>query len=72
MNILEYYKVINRIIKIETELKSLKLPAYKSLFLRDSLLSDYLYYILLSDLDLTNIFCVGPSCNRAVYYKLCS
>ncbi|KAL4801341.1 hypothetical protein BDV18DRAFT_155059 [Aspergillus unguis] len=63
--------LIDGIMKIETELESLKLPAYRSLFLQDSLLSDYLYYILLSDLDPTGVFYVGPSYNQAVYYKPC-
>lgn len=72
MNTLERYKVIDGIVKMETELESLKLPAYGSLFLRDSLPSDYSRHTLPSDLDPTGAFCVGPSCNRAVYRKLCS
>lgn len=72
MNTLERYKVIDGIVKMETELESLKLPAYGSLFLRDSLPSDYSRHTLPSDLDPTGAFCVGPLCNRAVYHKLCS
>jgi hypothetical protein len=63
MNALERYKVIDGIVKMETELESLKLPAYGSLFLRGSLPSEYSRYTLPSDLDPTGVFCVGPSCS---------
>lgn len=72
MKALERYKVIDGIVKMETELESLKLPAYGSLFLRDSLPSDYSRHTLPSNLDPTGEFCVGPSCSQAVYHKSCS
>lgn len=69
MNALERYKVIDGIVKMETELESLKLPAYGSLFLQESLPSEYPRYTLPPDLDPNGVFCVGPSCSRAVYHK---
>ncbi|OQE96386.1 hypothetical protein PENNAL_c0001G06488 [Penicillium nalgiovense] len=68
MNALER-KLIDGTMKMETELEGLKLPAYGSLFLQDSLPSEYSRYTLPSDLDPTGVFCVGPSCSRAACHK---
>lgn len=71
LNALERYKVIDGdgIVKMEMELESLKLPAYGSLFLRDSLPPGYSRHTLPSDLDPTGVFCIGPSCGRAAYLQ---
>ncbi|OAL73527.1 hypothetical protein A7D00_1554 [Trichophyton violaceum] len=61
MNSLQRYEIINQIVKMETEFRSLKLPAYGRLFLRDSLPPEYHRYPLPSDLDPDGLFCIGPS-----------
>ncbi|EZG05962.1 hypothetical protein H106_04448 [Trichophyton rubrum CBS 735.88] len=61
MNSLQRYEIINQIVKMETEFRSLKLPAYGRLFLRDSLPPEYHHYLLPSDLDPDGLFCIGPS-----------
>lgn len=68
MNALER-KLIDGTMKMETELEGLKLPAYGSLFLQNSLPSEYSRYTFPSDLDPTGVFCVGPSCSRAACHK---
>ncbi|PLB47775.1 hypothetical protein P170DRAFT_447674 [Aspergillus steynii IBT 23096] len=72
MNTLQRYKVIDGIVEMEKELEGMKLPAYGSLFLRDFLPSEYNHYPLPSDLDPTGLFCIGPSCSRAVPQKTSS
>ena len=66
MNTLERYKVIDRIVEMEKELKDIKSPAYGSLFLRDSLPHACHNHPLPPDLDPDELFCIGPSCSRAV------
>lgn len=56
MNILERYKIIDRIVEMEKELEGLKFPAYGSLFLRESLPYGYCYYPLPPNLDPTGLF----------------
>ncbi|RAL01940.1 phosphotransferase family protein [Aspergillus ibericus CBS 121593] len=65
MNTLERYQIIDRIVEMEKELLSLKFPAYGSLFLQDSLPSEYRRCPLPTDLDPTGLFYIGPSCSRA-------
>ncbi|KAM5457487.1 hypothetical protein MaudCBS49596_000682 [Microsporum audouinii] len=69
MNSLQRYKIIDRIVEMETEFRSLRLPAYGSLFLRDSLPSEYHYYPLPSDLDPDGLFCIGPSSSRPLCHN---
>ncbi|OGM47467.1 hypothetical protein ABOM_002621 [Aspergillus bombycis] len=67
MNMPERYEIISQIIRMETELRKMVLPAYGSLYLRDSLRSlprDFQYHPLPADLDPDGLFCVGPSCHR--------
>lgn len=64
MNSLQRYEIINQIVKMEKEFRSLKLPAYGRLFLRDSLPPEYHRYPLPSDLDPDELFCIGPSNSR--------
>ncbi|PWY86431.1 hypothetical protein BO94DRAFT_556904 [Aspergillus sclerotioniger CBS 115572] len=52
MNTLERYKIIDK-------------NPYESLFLQDSLPSEYRHYHLPPELDSTGLFCIGPSCSRA-------
>lgn len=69
MKTLERYKVIDQIVEMEKELASLQLPAYGSLFLRESVPSEYRHYTLPLALDPAKLFCVGPSCDRSMWYK---
>ncbi|KAF7121830.1 hypothetical protein CNMCM5793_009383 [Aspergillus hiratsukae] len=69
MNTLECYKVIDQIVGMEKELASLQLPAYGSLFLRESVPSEYRHYALPLALDPAKLFCVGPSCDRSMWHK---
>ncbi|KAF3492406.1 uncharacterized protein GIQ15_01923 [Arthroderma uncinatum] len=64
MNSLQRYKIIDRIVEMETEFRNLKLPAYGSLFLRDSLPSEYHRYPLPPGLDPDGVFCIGPLSSR--------
>jgi hypothetical protein len=66
MNALERYKIIDQIVEMEKKLGCLEFPAYGSLFIRDSMPSGYRHYPLPEDLDPDGLYCVGPSCNRAV------
>ncbi|RHZ50892.1 hypothetical protein CDV55_101187 [Aspergillus turcosus] len=69
MKTLERYKVIDQIVEMEKELASLQFPAYGSLFLRESVPSEYRHYALPPALDSAKLFCVGPSCDRSMWYK---
>ncbi|RAL05584.1 phosphotransferase family protein [Aspergillus ibericus CBS 121593] len=69
MNMLQRYKIIDRIIEVEKELEELKFPAYGSLYLRQSVPDGYCHYPLPPQLDPTGLFCVGPSCNRSMWSK---
>ncbi|EFE37825.1 hypothetical protein TRV_07482 [Trichophyton verrucosum HKI 0517] len=69
MNSLQRYEIINQIVKMETEFRSLKLPAYGRLFLRDSLPPEYHRYPLPSDLDSDGLFCIGPSNSRLLCHN---
>jgi hypothetical protein len=69
MKILERYKAIDRIVEMEKELGSLQFPAYGSLFLRESVPSEYHRYTLPPALDPAELFCVGPSCDRSMWHR---
>ncbi|KAE8407474.1 phosphotransferase family protein [Aspergillus pseudonomiae] len=70
MNMLERFEIITQIIQMESELRSMVLSAYGSLYLRDSqhsLPRDFQYHPLPADLDPDGSFCVGPSCHRTAW-----
>jgi hypothetical protein len=64
MTTLERYKVIDQVVQIEKELASISLPAYGSLFLRDSLPATFRQCPLPLELDPEELYCIGPSCKR--------
>ncbi|KAJ9332199.1 hypothetical protein DTO027B5_6006 [Paecilomyces variotii] len=63
MNLLECYKIIDQIVDMEKELKSLKYPAYGSIYLRDDVSNEFQGCPFPSVQDPAQLFCVGPSCN---------
>ncbi|RWQ93860.1 kinase-like domain-containing protein [Paecilomyces variotii] len=63
MNLLECYKIIDQIVDMEKELKSLKYPAYGSIYLRDDVSNEFQGCPFPSVQDPAQLFCVGPYCN---------
>ena len=69
MNTLERYKIVDQIVQIEKELANIVLPAYGSLYLRDSLPATCQQYPLSPKLDPEGAFCIGPSCKRTWWHN---
>lgn len=61
LNTMQRYRLIDKILEMETALQRLQFPAYGGLFLRETLPSSYPRYPLSSGLDPNNQFCIGPS-----------
>ena len=61
----EQYSLIERIVNLEKELACLRFPAYGSLYFRQAIADESRRCTLNASLDPSQLFCVGPSCDRS-------
>ena len=64
MSDVDRYKLIERVVEVETELASLRFPAYGSLYFADFLPDISTRWLLGSAKDPSGSFCIGPPCSR--------
>ncbi|TKA58969.1 hypothetical protein B0A49_11243 [Cryomyces minteri] len=64
INVPNRFELIQKLTVLESQLASLPLPAYGSLYLRQSISEEMQRIDLSSNLDPSGLYCVGPSCDR--------
>ncbi|KAL2354250.1 hypothetical protein BJ546DRAFT_978746 [Cryomyces antarcticus] len=64
INVPNRFELIQKLTVLESQLASLTLPAYGSLYLRQSISEETQRIDLSSNLDPSGLYCVGPSCDR--------
>ena len=68
MEDIEKLELIKNLTKIEAQFSTIRFPAYGGLYLRaDANTTEYPCQMLDGGIDPSNLFCIGPSCDRSFY-----
>ncbi len=57
--------LIERLTKLESQLASIRFPAFGSLYLRQSITDEAKRKLLDPSIDPSDSYCIGPSCDRS-------
>lgn len=63
--------LIERLTKLESQLASVRFPAFGSLYLRQSITDEAMRKLLDSSIDPSKSYCIGPSCDRSWLLEPC-